>query len=399
MSDIKKTVRTYLFLSIMHKFSISTHFAMYILFLKAQGLNLLEINLVNCSYFVVIFIFEIPTGAFADIFGRKKSYVASCFLWSLSFLTYGLSKTLIGFIIAESIAAVGQTFSSGAFKSWVVDRLKSFEFDGKLEKIFSKEEYLTRGACIIGALIGGFIADVNMIYVWVLGSVLFFLTGIFAIFLMKENHNGNKFSFVDGFSSMKKTVKTSFDYGLKNKTVRFIILVGLIQFFSVQSFNMYWPIYFNQFFGAIKKAGFMWIGISVFLIIGSFSAPFILNIIKNKKKLLMLSQVTSGLFIIILLISNPLFSVIFFLFHELGRGVFDPIKNGYIHENIPSEVRSTIISFESLALHIGGGIGLLISGFIANSFGIKATWLIMGTFFVVFSLLSYLLNKKSKPVS
>jgi MFS family permease len=79
--------------------------------------------------------------------------------------------------------------------------------------------------------------------------------------------------------------------------------------------------------------------------------------------------------------------------------VFDPIKNGYIHENIPSEVRSTIISFESLALHIGGGIGLLISGFIANSFGIKATWLIMGTFFVVFSLLSYLLNKKSKPVS
>jgi sugar phosphate permease len=71
-------------------------------------------------------------------------------------------------------------------------------------------------------------------------------------------------------------------------------------------------------------------------------------------------------------------ALVFFLLHEVLRGVFGPIKDAYLHDNIPSEVRATVVSFESLAHHVGGAIGLMVTGFVAKQYGIPAAWLLSG---------------------
>ncbi|HMB17464.1 MAG TPA: MFS transporter [Candidatus Paceibacterota bacterium] len=398
---IKKTIRTYLFLSVAHKFAISTHYAMYVIFLKSQGMNLLQINLVNLGFFLTIFLFEIPTGAFADVFGKKKSFVLSCFLWSLSFFVYGYSKSFIGFFAAESIAAIGKTFSSGAFEAWVINRLNRFNYNGELDKLFAKEEYLGRGFGIIGAFIGAWISDISMVWVWYIGGFLFFLVGIVSILIMEEeNHREEELSIKSGFRSMAKNIKVSIRYGVKNKTIRFIILMVLIQFFFVQGFNMQWSIYFSRFFGPIRKLGFIWTGISLSLILGSFIAPYLLRKVGSNKKMLMIPLVISGIFIILATLFGPYLAILFFFLHEVGRGIFTPIRKSYINECIDSDdKRATINSFGSIVHHVGGGFGLVVSGIIAKSYSIEVNWLVMGSLLVIFSIAAYLWNRNSKPVS
>ena len=50
----------------------------YPLLLLSCGLDLFEINLVLAVYLLTTFVFDIPTGAVADRFGRKTSFVLAC---------------------------------------------------------------------------------------------------------------------------------------------------------------------------------------------------------------------------------------------------------------------------------------------------------------------------------
>ena len=73
--NARETKTIYYLILFLSSFAVSTISATYVLFLLSQGLDLLQVNLVNVAFMVGIFIFEIPTGAYADNFGRRKSLV------------------------------------------------------------------------------------------------------------------------------------------------------------------------------------------------------------------------------------------------------------------------------------------------------------------------------------
>jgi len=82
-----------------------------------------------------------------------------------------------------------------------------------------------------------------------------------------------------------------------------------------------------------------------------------------------------------------------FFLHEVARGVIRPIKSTYLHENIPPKQRATIESVDSLIGHFGSTSGLLISGIIAQRFGINFSWIIFGGILIIFTTLIFRNNK------
>jgi len=78
--------------------------------LLSRGLNLFQINLVNVAFYTTLFVFGIPTGAFADIFGRKTSVVLAGIFNALGTLVYYLATGFLGFAAAEILLAIGSTF-------------------------------------------------------------------------------------------------------------------------------------------------------------------------------------------------------------------------------------------------------------------------------------------------
>ena len=250
-SEIKtrKIIHLYWALSATETLAKSLVVATCVMFFIERGLNLFEVNIVILTTVVIIFIFEVPTGAIADIFGRKASCVCAYFMIALGLFVYAISNSLPAFIIAATIEAIALTLSSGAFEAWLVDSLKykayetwladnleykTFEawlvnnsYEDSLTPIFAKEDQITLLAGVIGVLIGSFLADSNSALPWFIGSFAMFLIGIAAAIFMKEEYFVRQnVSFKTGIGSIKETMRASAEYAKDNKAVRFVLLTG-----------------------------------------------------------------------------------------------------------------------------------------------------------------------------
>ena len=124
--------------------------------------------------------------------------------------------------------------------------------------------------------------------------------------------------------------------------------------------------------------GFLFVGMMASLAFGAFLASKMKNG-ENEKKVILASQVWAGLFVILIVLVPGLpFVVVLFMLHEMPRGFWNPMIDSYLQKRIPSRERATVSSFCSIAPHIGGAIGLLASGAIAELFGISVAWAISG---------------------
>jgi len=386
---VKRTIRMYLLFGLLVNFGISFIAATYAVFLISRGLNLFEVNLVNFFFFATIFVWEIPTGAVADVFGRKISFVISCFLLSISLFIYAASYSFWGFALAETIAAIGQTFWSGAFQAWFVDKLKHHNYGGTLNSLFAREQQIKQGTGALGAMAGALLADKNIAFPWIAGGIIVFVTGVLALILMKEEYFVRKsFSLKREFQSVKDTIRISFGYGIKNETVRFIVLMGIVQWFAIMAANMQWQPFFSQFLPNKTSLGFIFGGAAACCIIGATISARFLRLLRSEKQSLVISQLIMGAGILLTtLFKNFPLALLMFLFHEAGRGLFRPIKDTYFNNNIPSKERATLLSFDSMMCHMGGMAGLVFSGAMAEYVSISAAWVSVGSILIIITLL------------
>lgn len=375
----KKIIKTYVTFSFLLSLSHAFFFATYQLFLASRGMNLLEINIINMFFMAGIFIFEVPTGAFADVFGRKKSIVGGCFMLSLSMLAYFASGSFWMFVIAELIGAFGLALLSGALEAWVVDALTFHGYDGELSHVFRREVYATQFGIIFGSLMGGYLGEHDLSLPWLASAVATFTLGFFAIFALKEQQvKKEKFTF--SFAPFRKTISDSVSFGYRNKSVWFVILFGMILAISVQAMNMQWPFVFQKTYGfSTSSLGWLFAVMASVTMLGGQLSKLFANRIKHEKNAIILSQGITAVGIMgasLMLGVVPTLSL--FLFHEIGRGMIGPLKQTYLNHRIPSEQRATILSFDSMIGKAGSFLGLLLSGCLAEWIGIPMAWFVSG---------------------
>lgn len=363
--------------------------AVYTTFLMKNGLNLLQVNLVNAVFFTTLFICEIPTGAFADVFGRKSSYVASAVLISLSMFIYGASSGFAGFLCAEIVAAISITFKTGAFQAWLVDSLKHHGYEGPLNKIFGRASLANQIGGGLGAIVGAYLASAKPSLPWFVGGAVMAGVALLAQLMMREEYFVKQtLSWKNGLASMYKTASSSLRYGAENKAVRFILVITFVQIYSVQSLNMYWQPFFRDFRVRDEHLGFLFTGMMIFIALGAFVASRV-NAEGKERKIIVWSMACVGVAVILSAVSPILpLVLIFFMIHESGRGFWAPMADSYLQQRIPSDERATITSFCGMAPHIGGVAGLVLSGLIAELWSISTAWimagvtLILGAYFV-----------------
>lgn len=379
MSPVRHTLRLYYLLSILCKCGVGTTTAIYPTYLLAHGLNLFEANLVNLVFFVTLFLCEVPTGAFADVYGRRISCIISCALFTAATILFACTSTFWGFACAEALAAMGATFMSGALNSWAVDTLAHHNYHGSLAHIFAKASLMATGAALCTAVLGSYLFEVWHSLPWLLESMFFIVAGVVMYIYMKEEYfERTIFSVPAGVYALKETVTTSVQYGLQNSNVRFVMLLVLVLNISVMAPNMQWQPYFAQWIEGQTGLGFVWAGMAATLMVGAKLVPILLRHTSERRALLLCHTLTA-LCLMGAAASNAFSpALVLFLAHELGRGAFQPIKEAYLHDAIPKKERATISSFESVSHHLGGAVGLVASGLLAQYGSIPLAWMLSG---------------------
>jgi predicted MFS family arabinose efflux permease len=301
---------------------------------------------------------------------------------------YGSSDTFFEFACAEVLGAISLTFRSGAFQAWLVDNLRHHGHEGPYNRIFGRESLFNQVGGGGGAILGAYMATGHPSLPWFVGGSMAAIVGVSAFIVMKEEYFVRKaFSWRKGLAAMRDTARASIRYGSQDKAVRFILVVTFVQIYAVQALNMYWQPFFKERGLHEAHLGFLFFGVTISLALGAFLASRA-HTPGNERATIVRAQVFVGVVVIVAALSSGLPALIIcFLLHEVGRGHWRPTQEAYLHERIPSHERATIMSFCSVSSHLGGAIGLLISGGIAQLFGISASWVVAGSALILGTLL------------
>lgn len=379
-----------------------------------KGLNLFQIGISMAIYSGTIVFLELPTGGLSDTIGRKKVYLISLLIKFGAAFTLLIAHNFQVIILGFLLTGMARAFSSGSLDAWFVDEFNLIEPKGNLQEALARVGIFIPIGLALGALLGGFLPMslgrmTNQIpglgiYSSNLIAILFFVIIQYLLtskLIIEEIPPERKSGFISGFKLLPEVISTSIQYGIKNNIIFLLLLStfalgvafsGLETFWQPQVKNILGSDSQTWIFGALT-AGYFFAGS-----LGNVLITPLCKLFKNNYSLvLFLLRFFMGILFFILALQNridgfSIFYLTFFLFNGMNNAPHATIFN----YQIPSEKRSTLLSFESFFLQIGSLLGALIMGYISNSFSITIAWFIGSTFLALscFTYLFLFLSKK-----
>jgi len=101
------------------------------LFFLQQGLSFTHIGFLIAFRELAVNLMEIPSGAIADLFGRRRSMIFAFIAYIVSFAIFGFSQDYGHFFIAMFFFSVGEAFRTGTHKAMIFTWLR---IEGRLDE-------------------------------------------------------------------------------------------------------------------------------------------------------------------------------------------------------------------------------------------------------------------------
>lgn len=380
----RRVIKYYLAFGFLLVLSQGFFFATYQLFLAERGMSLLQVNLINGFFMLANFLLEVPTGAFADVYGRKRSVVAGCFIFTVSFISYYFASSFWQFVGAEVIGAIGATLISGAMSAWVVDLLNHHGYGEGMAPIFQRREIVNKVGRIIGSVSGGYLGSLGLGLPWLAAGIGCMITGLFAWRVMSEAYFVEKKQ--RHWREIGSTAKSALRYGINHRSILYLVIFIGLYMLAMQPFNMYWPYRFkNDYHLSVAALGWLFTGITIATFFGNLLSGWIGRRFGAGKLAVILPQAVTAAAMIVASLKigfYPVFTA--FMIHEAGRGVLEPLRETYFNERIEGTTqRATVLSFQSMVGKGGAALGLVISGLIADNSSIHRSWFAFGLLLLI----------------
>lgn len=356
----KKNIVLEYFHTFTRNFSL-TH-AIWLLYLAARGFSIVEIGIFEGIFHLSSLTMEIPTGAVADIYGRKTSRLLGVILFTvyLLIMAYSYNPILVGFGFV--LCGISYTLESGAGDALVYDSLLEEGNEGSFNKVNRNKETIYQTASMLSAVVGGYIASISHSLVFDISLAIMIITfGILAF--MKETKIDKH---PDGIKKkFKEQYVESFKYVFENQKLILYILIGNLMSFPVTvlffySQNYYIHLGYNEF------------QIGVFLALGSFAAVIgawtVTKFHFNDKFIFTFIPL-----IMIGLSWMYLTEYTWIAFALLGgfESIMYIVILNHINRGIPSDKRATILSISSMVFSILMILVFPLVGFLAEKYSFE----------------------------
>lgn len=345
-----------------------------VLYLLNRGFSMTQITLLGSVFWLVLVLFEIPTGSVADKVGRKASLMCACVLSSIGMIYFGISKTFVSVLISYIIWAIGVTFESGAASAFLYDSLKEMGREEEYTKFMGGAMSISFISASIGAVAAGFLGSIQL-------NVPILLNGGITIIMFFITLTFKEPEITRTSEPYLRHVKSSIQYASKHPQVRSIILYYALVFSILWILQVFYQPY-------LKNLGFVvgYIGIIYFLmkLVGAaasaVSAKF-KDYVGEWTWLKLLPFVLAGS-IFFMGMSTTRIGVSFIFVNSFLHAISTPIISAYVNKRIPSEKRATILSLMSLVNSFAMIFTEPLLGHSVDLFGLGTTFHIAATAFL-----------------
>jgi len=391
--------------------------SIWVLYFNVMKLSLVDISLLYIVITFSNFVLEIPTGVLADRYSRRLSVLTGGLFIGIAFLAMGVFPIFGVVLLTGLIEALGDTCISGALQAWITDEVG----EDQVGAVFLRGSQISIPANWAGVMLSILLAAwLNYQVPIILGGILWIALTLFLAFCMPEvNFHPNTTSpFVTGrslFSPFKASLE-SYRNGLRLVKVSSILQTLFISILLGSAFadafykfsraailqDFVPPVVTLPLLGILKDN--FWIGVlevlqGLFCLVGA-------ELIRRKVQLNRRSASARTLFVIYSLVAAAL--LVFVLTGRFGlalaawvmvSGLQDlarPIMQTWLNQNIPSDIRATVLSISSqtgMLGTLGSSTGL---GAFGDRFGVRSALGLSGVLLLPI-LLIYALNARTPP--
>lgn len=216
---------------------------------------------------------ELPTGALADLIGRKKSISISFFISAIGYFLFAYANSFYWFLIAGLSFGLGDALLSGALEALIFDTLKQNKKEHTFSEVNNKNSLIFNYSIFVAIIVGGIIFEKYYHLPSILTGISFLIAGFISLKFIEPDIDSEKFTLKNYLLQTKLGFRELF----KNKQARdislFYILVGTFT----------WPIVLTFKNFALVNLGVNEKNIGFILAIVSLLAVQLLHILIRKK--------------------------------------------------------------------------------------------------------------------
>lgn len=355
-----------------------------ILFLD-YGLTLEQFGILNLVWALTIVLAEVPSGALADIVGRKRLVVFAALLMCIEmsllvFVPIGSSAILFPVFLANRICSgLSEAAASGADEALAYDSLKALGRESEWSHLLEKTARVVSIGFFVTMILGAFAYDAVFvngalqflseswqlpettiirlpIVLTLLTSLVVLATALRFYDIDKVDRKRENLSAVrESFAQIVRAGRWTFGH----QFVLFVILAALALDSVARQFVVLASEYYRNIEISVSWFGFIGAGMALVGILNVRVAHIMVARLSPFQNFLCLSLLLvfslSGLMLAI-----PLYGVLFAVGAFAILGIVQFQASYYINSAVDSKLRATVLSFKGLALNLGLGIASLL---------------------------------------
>lgn len=369
-----------------------------ILIFRDAGLSFLQIGLLYAIRDVATNILEIPTGVFADAFGRRRSMLMAFGAYIISFLTFYMFTNFYLYAVAMVLFAFGEAFRTGTHKALILEHL----IINKMQHL--KVEYYgrTRSFSQIGSAINALIAAALVFFtgdyriMFLAATVPYVLDFInLASYPPELDGELSHFTRKEISAQMRSTFKVFGQMLIEPRALKAILnSSGYNALFKatkdylqpiLETFVLALPI---LLFLQEKERGALAVGAVYFVIylINSYASRSSANfrgLFKNIGQAINLTFISGALLLLIAGIASwgnlPLVSILVFLLFYAMYNLRLPMNVSFISDQISHKTMASGLSVESQFTTILAALFAPFLGFMADKFGVGLALVVLAS--------------------
>lgn len=364
----------YKLLAFLSNFGIGLSAPILILMLYQHGCTLQDVGFAVSIFATTVIILEIPTGIFADMYGRKISFIVSRLFGILS-ATFLLASRSFGITaIALVFMGLSTAFASGSLDALIFENSATDNGEIRTKSVSSFYAFQSAGiAC--GALIGGLLPFTEGYWLHLLIKCIIALTtGLVAFNLPYET----KSKITSIRSAMTQQIQQMVRLLLGKQSLKSIVLCIIFIALLQSSLETYWQPQLSAFLlknsqavlGILASSAYIATSIGCALI-GRF------DLRTSKSIWLLYFGIAGGFISLIFLLSYALNVFVFgaiYVALYLFIGMISIPEQIIINRNVTNDVRASMMSVSSFAVRIGGMMSGILCSFLLIGGDISYIW-------------------------
>jgi MFS family permease len=403
--EAAQIVRRYFVYAAIYTLAASVIWGINTLFLLDAGLSIAQVFIANSAFSVGTVLFEIPTGVVADTVGRRASFLASLAVLAATTLLYlALAEAgmgVVAFSLVSVLMGLGFTFYSGAMEAWLVDGVRHHGYEGDLDQVFSRGQFISGAAMLVGTVGGGLVGQIDLALPFALRSALLILLFGLAFFGMHDiGFTPKQVAWREVPGAAARIGAAGIQFGWRQRSLRLLMLAGAIQ----SGFFMWawyaWQPYFLELLedDAVWVAGVVAALLAISMMLGNAIVELVMRWCGRRTTLFLWTGSVYAIALMGVGIASSFYPALILLFlGGVAMGVQMPVSQAFIHQVVPSEQRATVVSFGSMISGVGGVVGQTTLGEFSDRRGFSAGYIVGGAATLLAIPLVWVVRRQGDP--